>query len=268
MTALVGHTATLAQVPDPLPPTLLLTGPEGVGKRQAAHLLARGLARGLDFQNLGHLDREAARDLLRHHQTHPLTGPVKVSVADLTHSSHEAVNAILKLLEEPPDYSRIVLHTDTEPLLTIASRCAILRFGTLSEEEVTTVLAGLGVPDPAEAARYAHGRVSLGLDYARNTASRKATEAVLLAVAKRDEVSVEYALAKALERVQGSREDTEARRTVVCRLLAQSLSSSLTNPEHALSRIPLPIRLRALDILDGTARPALRARSAAWTLLA
>lgn len=267
--AVVGHAAAIAQVPDPLPPTLLLVGPEGVGKRRVASVLARrtGVS-GADFQNLATLDRAAARSLIEFHATAPLDGPVKITVADLTGATPEAVNAILKVLEEPPPYSRIILHADTEPLLTIRSRCFPVRFGLLSEAEVATVLDRLEVVDPREAARYAQGRVSVGLAYAGATAARAAAEAVLVAVARHDPAQVEAALHRALLPDADDGEEADFHRLVLCRLLSQSLRTSLTTREHALAHLPLRLRREALDILEGRSRPLLRARAATWVLMA
>lgn len=266
---IVGHEAALSQVPDPLPPALLLTGPEGVGKRRIALGLARSSGvSDLDFQNLGVLNRDGARRLVEHHATHPVHGDLKVSVADLTHAGPEASNAILKLIEEPPAYSRVILHSDREPLLTLRSRCFNVRFGTLTDEQVATVLDGLGVTDPEAAARFSQGRVSLGLAYSRGVAARGHAEAVLSAVARRDAGLVEATLAEALKPdPEAGQEATETKRSVFCGLLKMSLRSSLTMQDHALASLPMETRLLALDVLDGRGRPALRARTATWVLL-
>lgn len=266
---IVGHALTLAGVPDPLPPMLLLTGPEGVGKRKVALELAeRTGVRGLDFQNLGRLTKASSRELIEHHSMAPLSGKVKVTVADLTRASSEAVNSILKVLEEPPSYSHIILHTDDEPLLTIKSRCFNLRFGTLTDTEVAQVLEILGISDPIEAARFSQGRVSVALDYAANNAARKSAEEILVAVLKGDTSQVEQALSRSLASDKNLKaEQNETRRVVLCRMLAKSLRTSLSQSGHALEGFPLSSRLRALDILDEASRPALRIRSAVWVLM-
>ena len=50
----------------------------------------------------------------------------------------EAQNALLKTLEEPPEYAVIILVTSNENLLlnTIKSRCIKILFSNLSDEEI------------------------------------------------------------------------------------------------------------------------------------
>jgi len=58
----------------------------------------------------------------------------------------EASNAVLKILEEPPRFSHIILITDDLHLIlpTIRSRCQILSFSPLDKEEVRTALREKG----------------------------------------------------------------------------------------------------------------------------
>lgn len=79
-------------------------------------------------------------------------------------SSPEAANALLKLLEEPPERALFVL-TTAEPglvLPTIRSRSVPLRLGRLSDDEVASYAGSQGVSASAEqvtAARGAIGRL-------------------------------------------------------------------------------------------------------------
>ena len=69
----------------------------------------------------------------------------------------QGANALLKMVEEPPPRCLflIVSHLPGRLLPTIRSRCRLLRFRSLSEAEITTVLVGAeGGPD-AETARRA-----------------------------------------------------------------------------------------------------------------
>lgn len=270
MRPVIGHREILSTIPNPLPPTLLLTGPEGVGKRRVAHVLAYASgAKGPDLQVLGSLDRAAARNLIQHHMTHPLTSPTKTSVADLTRSSPEALNSILKILESPPEYSRIILHTDVAPLLTIRSRCFGIRFGLLSTQEVAQILQQLGIHEgkALNAAQVAHGRVSVALEYVQHSASRRSVEDIQNAFQEASAPALERALNQALSAEKGeSHADLHARREMVARLLSLSLRESLINPDHPFSVSPQTLRLEALKTLENPARAALKIRSALWIL--
>src|SRR5215211_5886167 len=163
----------------------LLHGPAGSGKRDAARDFAAGLlARGAS-------DPESAR-LRVQHGTHPDLTWVAPSgahemlrrdvdeavVAAAAHTpfeasfrvfvleradtmNDEAANALLKTLEEPPDYVVLLLLTDrpTQVLPTVASRCQPVRFEPPAPTELAARLEARGAP-PARAE--AAARLSLG----------------------------------------------------------------------------------------------------------
>ncbi len=268
MKVIVGHSKVLKSIPNPLPQTLLITGPEGVGKRQIAKVFAVASGvEGLDFQNLGRLDKEQADAMLEHHSRYPLESSVKTTIADLTKATPEAVHSILKLLEEPPAYSRIILHSDTTPLLTIRSRCFSVQVGTLSDVEVREVLTRLKTPEHLldEAVKASQGRVSRALAYVEQRDSRKAVEKILQAVAEQSGDMLESSLREALQ--PGEDESVHRRREVVAALLVRAIRASLTVTDHFLSFIPMNIRLHALGVLESSSRPVLKIRSAAWSLI-
>lgn len=70
----------------------------------------------------------------------PYHGPYKLAVIDNAHClTIEATNALLKILEEPPSFSVIILISSVPDLLplTIASRCEEVRFLPASKSEVS-----------------------------------------------------------------------------------------------------------------------------------
>ena len=93
----------------------------------------------------------------------------------------EAANSLLKLLEEPPDHTSIVLLTENpqELLPTIRSRAVVHRLGALPPEDLESLLAArrpeLKPQDRALAARLAEGAVgrALALDLDTWLASRQ-----------------------------------------------------------------------------------------------
>ncbi len=82
---------------------------------------------------------EEMRDLLAQVDYPPQFGKKKVSIIDEVHMlSNNAFNALLKTLEEPPEYMIFILAT-TDPQkvpATILSRCQRFDFGRFTEEEL------------------------------------------------------------------------------------------------------------------------------------
>ncbi len=86
----------------------------------------------------------------------PMTGGRKIAVIDQADFlNQEGANCLLKTLEEPPPRSVLIL-IGTSParqLPTIRSRCQVIRFRPLSEEQVAEVLRSGGLVADAEEAR-------------------------------------------------------------------------------------------------------------------
>ncbi|MEO0689967.1 MAG: DNA polymerase III subunit delta' [Pseudomonadota bacterium] len=85
--------------------------------------------------------------------TRPTLGDRRVVIIQpADEMNREAANALLKNLEEPPKgtFFILVTHKPSRLLPTIRSRCRVLRFATLSDAELSEMLAGEGV-SPGEA---------------------------------------------------------------------------------------------------------------------
>ena len=201
-----------------VPPALLFFGPDGVGKSLAAletakalncHALKPGptscdacanceaIDRGihLDVKRVnpsyqaGLLGEEAEkqrnlkvdtiRHLLKDLEKKPMTGPWKVAILEQAHLLVlEAVNALLKMLEEPPPNTLWILVTSQKDKLlpTVASRCHAICFSPLPESVLENLLpktlpAGEGTVKAV--ASMAEGSLSRALELAHSQAPQQ-----------------------------------------------------------------------------------------------
>jgi DNA polymerase-3 subunit delta' len=160
---------------DTLPPSLLLAGPAGIGKRRVAMAVAaavnclqprqsteferdacgqcaacKRIERGvhpdvilIEPGDTGTIKIEQVRDVIDRAGYRPFEGRRRVVVIDEADAMVPAAqNALLKTLEGPPSASKFILVSSMPDSLlpTVQSRCPRLRFGPLSAGEVAEIL--------------------------------------------------------------------------------------------------------------------------------
>ncbi|MDP8099520.1 DNA polymerase III subunit gamma/tau [Pasteurella atlantica] len=147
----------------------LFSGTRGVGKTSIARLLAKGLncekgisatpcsecenckaieeGRFIDLIEIDAASRtkvEDTREVLDNVQYKPTVGRFKVYLIDEVHMlSRHSFNALLKTLEEPPEYVKFLLATtDPQKLpITILSRCMQFHLRALEQHQISDHLA-------------------------------------------------------------------------------------------------------------------------------
>lgn len=133
----------------------ILVGPKGSGKKLLARYIAKQLKADV-IQVDGKID--AVRDIIK--IAHTNYNKTVFVFTDAEKMSQNAENALLKLLEEPPNDAYIIITTTAEHTLldTIKSRCMILHMDRYTPEELfnyywslegTDVLTH-GMPNEAE----------------------------------------------------------------------------------------------------------------------
>lgn len=138
--------------------TLLFTGIDGIGKSLFAKAIAKALLdkdHSPDMHILSPVGKsglyaiDTIRELMEKEHIASFEGKGKVFILeDAERMQPASANALLKTLEEPsPETSFILLSTNsTEILPTILSRCAVLHFHPLKEEEIASLLHAKGHP--------------------------------------------------------------------------------------------------------------------------
>ena len=214
---------------DSLPPSLLLAGPAGVGKRRVAMAVAaalnclqppqsgkferdacgecaacRRIARGvhpdvilIEPGETGTIKIEQVRDVIDRAGYRPFEGRRRAVVIDEADAMVPAAqNALLKTLEEPPSASMFILVSSMPDVLlpTVVSRCPRLRFGPLSVADVAEILVrdhGFAQSEAHVAAADADGSVgrALSAESADLTEARAVAQRILEQAARTTDAS-------------------------------------------------------------------------------
>lgn len=174
----ITHTLKNALLEDKLSHAYLFTGPRGTGKTTTARLLAktvnctnaqngepcntcqqcREITAGTSF-NVIEIDAasnrgiDSIRELREKVMMPPATGKYKIYILDEAHMlTTEAFNALLKTLEEPPDYAIFVMATtDVHKMLpTVLSRCQRFDFKRFTTRQIVDHLLKIASAEKIE----------------------------------------------------------------------------------------------------------------------
>ncbi len=135
----------------------------------------------------------------------PYAFPKKIYVIPNAHTlTVQAQNALLKTLEEPPEYAQfILLAQSTEPLLqTVLSRSVVLQIPPLGEGLVLSYLQAKQLADAEQAkiyATYAQGSIGMALNLLQDESFVKLRQFVLETMEKLPKISQGEALLLAKE---------------------------------------------------------------------
>jgi DNA polymerase III subunit delta' len=113
---------------------------------------------------------ERIRELRRITRVKPFEGRRIVIIAEAEKMTIEASNALLKILEEPPEHMHLILTTSRVNMLlpTIISRCQEIRFRLLTDEEIEDALVQrkqLSAQQAQLLARMSQGSYSRALEW-------------------------------------------------------------------------------------------------------
>lgn len=155
-----------------IPNSMLFCGPKGIGKKDVAMVVAKAMnclnenddacetcmncraISGGKFPDVLEMQPEKnvikidhMRLLKQTAYLRPMTGKKRVFVVeDAEKMTEEASNSLLKVLEEPPFFSHIILLTSCPHMIlsTITSRCQVLTFSPISKEAIQECLIKRG----------------------------------------------------------------------------------------------------------------------------
>lgn len=214
-----------------VPNSLIFCGPKGVGKRSLACILAKAVncerkkddacegcatcvaITGRRLPDIWEIEPKGQfvqidqmREIRQAAYLRPMVSKKRIFIVDEAEKmNEESSNCLLKVLEEPPLFSHIILLTANLDLIlpTIKSRCQILQFTPIGKEEIRKLLAEKGYSE--ERAKIisllVRGNLeeALGLDWDEIQEKRQEAWNIFLSFLKKGEASAflrNYAFAK------------------------------------------------------------------------
>ena len=201
---------------------------------------AKKKAEGKPYQTKRNITVDQVRAMTRRLTTKPTMGNRRAIIIDPADDMEKgAINALLKALEEPPEgtFFLLVTHQPGRLLPTVRSRCRVLRFASLSSQDLGAVLrrdfpeVSSELSNAAIAA--AHGSPGLALAFAEHDLAKIAS----LMHRILDEGDGEFQLRGALADAMGGRPSRDRQLAVIelaRSLVAADLAHSSSRRQAAL----------------------------------
>ena len=206
---------------------------------------------------------EQMRLIEREANYRPYEGQARLFLIEDAHKLNEqSENALLKVLEEPPHTSHIVLLTSRPGMLlpTIHSRCQTIRFSPVSPSEIEAYLLQNRLASAAEArirARVARGSLGRAIEdeFGDYVEQRKAMLRVLQALTLNDD---RIQLLRSAEEFNDARhkDEYESRLDILEALIRDAWMLALHAPEEGVINEDLLPELRKISQRLDTRRPA------------
>jgi len=183
-------------------------------------------------------------------------------IEDADKLNDPSANALLKILEEPPPTSHIILLTSRPAMIlpTIRSRCQMIRFAPLEVGEIEKHLVDHKIAKPKEAqvlARVARGSLgrAINQDFEDYVPQRDAMMRVLKALASADDRTQ---LLKSAEDLNSAavKDEFESRLDILETLVRDAWILSMNAPESEVVNADLIGELRQIAQKLDTVRPA------------
>ena len=268
-----------------LPPSLLFTGPDGVGKRLAAQAVAealnclspkdgdacgvctacRRIAKGshpdvlaIEPPEVGATKIDLGRPAIAAAFYRPFEGRCRVIIVnDADRLTDDAANALLKSLEEPPAGTVFILVSARPEVLlpTIRSRCSQLRFGRLSAGDVARFLIereGVDAQEAHAVAAVADGSPGRALEAGTRayrdgrTAALSTLRGVSTAASPKARLQAAAGLMAGKASSAGERDELSTRVAMLASLLRDVALVAHGGPDEQLANADLADDLRAL----------------------
>lgn len=206
---------------------------------------------------------EQMRLIEREANYRPYEGKARVFlIEDADKLNDPSANALLKVLEEPPHTSHIVLLTSRPAMLlpTISSRCQMIRFSPLSSDEIESYLTKNKIAKAGEArirARVARGSLgrAVAQDFDEFSEQREAMLRVLQALSVNED---RIQLLRSAEELNEAKykDEYESRLDILETLIRDAWMLSLDSPDESIVNQDLLPQLKKISAGLGGRDPA------------